>query len=187
MLKRGKKIYYESESEIILEILQTIYDKEQMQCSVHIQHIKGQQDKQQRPLSFHGYMNQQADVLATMGMRSKSTGKVDTPHTTAHLLLESKRVTSKHSTIMKENYHSIELREFMTDSNDWDTEVLDDIWWEIHGQALSSFHIENRTTLQKFIHKRWACNDKENKYYEYKTDMCKKCGDITETQLHVLQ
>jgi ribonuclease HI len=84
MLKRGKNFYYESESEIILEILQTIYDIEQMQCSVHIQHIKGHQDKQQRLLSFHGYMNQQADLLATMGMRSKSTGNVDTlikPHT----------------------------------------------------------------------------------------------------------
>jgi hypothetical protein len=75
----------------------------------------------------------------------------------------------------------------MTESNDWEPAVLDDIWWEIHGKAMSSFHIGNRTTLQKFIHKRWACNEKENRYFEYKPDMCKKCSDTTETQLHVLQ
>jgi hypothetical protein len=131
-------------------------------------------------------MNQQADVLATMGIRAHSTGTVDTPNTVAHLILEDQRVTSNHTQIMKDNYHSIELREYMTESNDWEPEVLDDIWWSIHGKALASFHIGNRTTLQKFIHRRSACNEKENRYHEYKSNTCKKCVDVTETQLHVL-
>jgi ribonuclease HI len=118
-LKRNKNFFYESESEIILEILQTIYEIEALQGQITIMHIKGHQDKQQLPLTFHGYMNQQADMLASLGMHMRSNGQIDSTHTKVVLLLNDKRVTSKHSSIMKENYHSIELREYMTDSNNW--------------------------------------------------------------------
>jgi ribonuclease HI len=161
-IKKQKKFYYESESEIIVEILETIQEIKKLGGEVRIKHIKGHQDKQQRPLSYHGFLNQQADQLATLAIKMRSSGRIVTPNTKTKLVLDNKYVSGKHSIIMKEKYHSIELRELLTDSNDWHPSILDDIWWQIQGKAVDNFSRGNRTALHKFIYKRWACNGKEN-------------------------
>jgi hypothetical protein len=38
--------------------------------------------------------------------------------------------------------------------------------------------------IQKYIHNRWACNYRENKFYQYRSEKCKLCP---EKQHHIIQ
>jgi hypothetical protein len=44
-----------------------------------------------------------------------------------------------------------------------------------------------RTTYLKFIHDRLPCNQRENKYYQYKSPMCLVCTNEIESNDHILR
>jgi hypothetical protein len=53
--------------------------------------------------------------------------------------------------------------------------------------ALNKLSEGKRRILQKYIHKRIACNKRENLYYPYLSSHCKLCEGIEECQNHILQ
>jgi hypothetical protein len=63
---------------------------------------------------------------------------------------------------------------------------LDDIWWDIHGKVLNKFPPGNRMTLQKILHRRWPCNQREDRYYQYRSPYCILCPAVIESQDHIL-
>jgi hypothetical protein len=49
------------------------------------------------------------------------------------------------------------------------------------------FSVNKRTMIQKFIHKRLPCNQREHLFYEYKPPYCRHCKEIVESQNHIIQ
>jgi hypothetical protein len=79
------------------------------------------------------------------------------------------------------------MRAYLSEKYKWDTKIIDQIWWEIHGKALWNLNENNRSTIQKFIHERLPCNYRENKYYGYRPPYCRVCRTNIETNEHILQ
>jgi hypothetical protein len=148
--------------------------------------VKGHQDRQLLPLSFPGFLNQQADLLATQSLHLRQVYSILVPGLAATLSINHLRVTSHHSYHIKTTFHSMDLRQHLQTSNQWTPLVLDDIWWDIHDKEIQQFPVSPRSSLIKFLHKRWPCNQREGRYYEYRTDHCVYCTDVIETQDHVL-
>jgi hypothetical protein len=61
------------------------------------------------------------------------------------------------------------------------------IWWKPLDIAINKLSEGKRRIFQKFIHKRIACNKRENRYYPYLSAHCKLCTGIDECQNHLLQ
>jgi hypothetical protein len=112
---------------------------------------------------------------------------MELPETIATLTINDLLVTSKHSHHLRTTYHSIQMREYLEDSNKWTGNTIETIWWKIHGSSIES-NKQGKTTLQKFVHGRLPCNYRNNKYYPYKPKYCTKCGEQQdEKQMHFLQ
>jgi hypothetical protein len=51
---------------------------------------------------------------------------------------------------------------------------------------MSCFTIDQQTTLNKYIHRRLPCNQRENHYYSYVEPICYSCKNGIETQDHLI-
>jgi hypothetical protein len=100
--------------------------------------------------------------------------------------IKNKPITSKHRIVLREAYHIIELKKFYTNKYEWSDQIFNDMWWDIHGSAMNNFTLDEQTTLHKYVHRRLACNHRENLYYEYCVPICNTCNMAIETQDHVI-
>jgi hypothetical protein len=105
----------------------------------------------------------------------------------AVLFINKKKVASHHIRHMRENYNTTQLHAYYQETYKWPNKVLSKIWWEVHGMAIESFDVDTRTSVQKFIHNRSACNHRESRYYEFKSDLCHMCGIEIEDHCHILK
>jgi hypothetical protein len=108
------------------------------------------------------------------------------PNSKAHIQIDGKQVTSKHTIHIREAHHSIKLQDYYLSVNSWSSHTFHDVWWEPHGQAMNRLATGEKTTLQKFFHNRLPCNRRESRYYGYISPDCTKCGEL-EHQFHVLK
>jgi hypothetical protein len=51
---------------------------------------------------------------------------------------------------------------------------------------MNNFTLNEQTTLQKYIHRRVACNHRENLYYGYHNHLCYTSKTAIETQDHII-
>jgi hypothetical protein len=109
------------------------------------------------------------------------------PTNKAMLLIDDKPVTANHRQNLRDAYHSIQLKEYFWSKYQWSELDVKDIWWSIHGKSMSCFTINQQTTLNKYIHRRLPCNQRENLYYAYIEPVCYNCKQEVETQDHVIQ
>jgi hypothetical protein len=79
------------------------------------------------------------------------------------------------------------LRDHLKMSNNWNERTTEDVWWAPHSKAIANFGNGSIMVIQKFIHNRWSCNERENIFYPYRSDKCRLCSEVKESQAHVLQ
>jgi predicted RNA-binding Zn-ribbon protein involved in translation (DUF1610 family) len=105
----------------------------------------------------------------------------------AILLIDGKKVASKHTKQLRENFSATEIYSYYQEKYLWSDHIIRQIWWETHGNAFFRFGSDARTSIQKFIHNRMACNERENKFYTYRSPFCHVCKIEVENHHHVLK
>jgi hypothetical protein len=182
------KQYYGTDMDIIQEILMKFKSLSNQGIELILEHIKGHQDRSSNEnLSYKAHLNIEADRLATAGLYMEEKTYSRLPSNKAMLFIDDKPVTSHHRQEMREAYHAIQLKEYFWDKYRWSDLDVKDIWWSINGKAMSSFTLDQQTTLNKYIHRRLPCNQRENLYYSYIEAICYNCKNDIETQDHIFQ
>jgi hypothetical protein len=182
------KQYYGPDMDLVQEILVLMQEVRKCSITIVLEHIKGHQDRSsQENLSHKAILNIEADRLATAGLSMNETTYKILPNNEAMLFIDNKPVTSHHRQSMRDAYHSIQLKEYFWDKYRWSSRDVNDIWWSIHGKAVSCFTLDQQTTLNKYIHRRLPCNHRENMYYSYIEAICYNCNNNIETQDHIFQ
>jgi ribonuclease HI len=186
-MKPTCKDYYSADFDIIDEI-RVLWKKLQgQQIELYINHIKGHQDRQNNKLSNDAKLNIEADKLATKSLSIKQQMKSPPALANASLEINNLLVTYKHKHILRKLYHSMQLREYMVEVNNWSDKDPDNIWWEVHEASIRGLSTAKRQFIQKFIHKKLACNYRQQKYYDYKPGLCMCCQTEVETQDHIFR
>jgi hypothetical protein len=154
---------------------------------IKIKHIKGHQDRIKKTLSINDSLNVAADILATKSLSDKQPISKFNELTDASMHIDKLFVTHKHKKILRQNYLSVELREYLRESNKWTKNQTEIIWWDIHEASLQELSKAKRRFMQKFIHKKLPCNYRQQKYYNYKSAICMSCKEDIETQDHIFR
>jgi hypothetical protein len=185
--KSTPKTTYLPEMDVIREIINNIKQLESENIQVTLTHIKVHQDRTGTELTNEAKLNIRADELASKAQTMRKIKSLNIPSSRATLNINGLAVTSGQSASMRQIYHSIQMREFLENSNNWNGNTIDTVWWKVHGPAIAAMGQE-KTTIQKFIHGRLPCNQRNNKYYPYKPSLCSTCTEDTiEEQLHFLK
>jgi ribonuclease HI len=157
------------------------------ECKIEIHHIDGHQDKHNNSLTKEAALNVKADSLATIGLSKKNVKPVNLPGNKAYLEINNLQVTSKQSKALRDSFHASRMHEYFKDTYGWKDKIVDTIWWQAHGKALSQFSCGQKTTLQKYIHRRIACNKREHRYAPHRSPMCQLCKTTIECTDHIIQ
>jgi hypothetical protein len=81
----------------------------------------------------------------------------------------------------------MDLREYMVKPYEWENNVPEKIWWDVHWKSINYIKINKRRIIQRFIHKKLPCNYRQNMCNDYKPSFCGACKTPIETQDHILQ
>jgi hypothetical protein len=181
------KQYYSLDIDILLEIIQIINNLKSNNIKIILEHIESHQDRTTNELSYKAVLNIDADRLATKGLTLSETNYKMYSSSKAMLYIDNKPVTANHRQNLRDAYHSIQLNEYFWKKYQWSELDVKDIWWSIHGKSMSCFTLDQQTTLNKYIHRRLPCNQRENLYYSYNEAVCYNCKNEVETQDHMIQ
>jgi hypothetical protein len=154
---------------------------------ITFQFIESHQDKMGKKLSEMAELNVKADQLATEGLTRKKVADFQQSTDKASLYLDNNRVTSHYSTHIRDKYSAIQMHDYYQETYGWNNNTLQTIWWDAQSSALQEFSNTTRTSIQKYIHKRIACNERESCFYEYRKPYCHLCSNIIEDHCHLLQ
>jgi hypothetical protein len=80
-----------------------------------IHHIAGHHDKKNTTLSMEGELNVKADQLAAIGRKKKNVKPVLLPGNKPYLLINNKQVTSKHSKLLRDSFHTSRMHKYFKD------------------------------------------------------------------------
>jgi hypothetical protein len=172
--------HYSADIDIIQEIIQKIYFLKSQKINIILEHIKGHQDRLTTDVSFKALLNIDADRLASEGLNMDNHHFIMHPTNKAMLFIDDKPVTANHRQNLRDAYHSIQLKVYFWKKYQWSEFDVKDIWWSIHGKSMSCFTIDQQTTLNKYIHRRLPCNQRENLYYTYIEPVCYNCRQEVE-------
>jgi hypothetical protein len=128
-----------------------------------------------------------ADKLATKSLQLKSTTNKFKELNDASMHIDNLLVTHNYKTILRQNHLSVDLREYLCEANNWHGNQTEHIWWSIHEYCIKELSKKKRRFIQKFIHKKLPCNYRQQKYYNYKSSICKSCKADIETQDHIFR
>jgi Reverse transcriptase (RNA-dependent DNA polymerase) len=181
------KFHYAADADIIKQILVEYKSLRRNNIIFTFRHVRGHQDLTGRELNSDEILNVEADSLATAALRFRNLPRIDLPSLKSTILINGLQVTSNHTTILRDLFTSIKLRKHLQESNNWDHQTMSTIWWKPSGAVLASCSPGEQKTIIKYLHKRWACNRKENRYYGFISPFCKLCDDFIECQEHILQ
>jgi hypothetical protein len=118
----------------------------------------------------------QADGLAKQAQILPRQAKYHNfPNNTVAFTMNKQTINANYPRITAAAYHSIYLRQYMSNKHGWSTPTLDSIWWRIHHQALMKWSTMELMTIQKFNNDSWVTNYRSNKYYTYKPAHCHCC------------
>jgi hypothetical protein len=154
---------------------------------IKVQHILGHQDKLKRILSHPEVLNVSADKLASTAVNLKKASGSLPAYAEATLYINELVTTADYKKHLRQNYLSMDMREYLIKSNSWKINTVDQIWWEVHESALYALTPKKRRFIQKMIHNKLPCNYRENKMYNYKSSLCTTCMSTIETQDHIFQ
>jgi hypothetical protein len=185
--KPSIKNYKSADFDIIDTIRQKWSKFTQMNIQIKITHIKGHQDKRKKFLTTYEELNVAADILATKSLQYKSTTNKFKELADASMHINNLLVTHDYTTILRQNHLSVDLQEYLRESNGWSGLQTEHIWWAVHEASLEALSKKKRRFIQKFIHKKLPCNYRQQKYYNYKSSVCMNCKEDIETQDHIFR
>jgi hypothetical protein len=81
-------------------------------------------------------LNIVADELATNALKLKSIPNNHKLLSVASLLINDVQITSNYASIIRKIYHSMDIREYLIHSNQWNDKIIDQIWWKVHSKSL---------------------------------------------------
>jgi ribonuclease HI len=181
------KFHYSADADIVKQILHEFKCLKHRKINITFCHVKGHQDRTGRDLSAYEQLNVEADRLATAALRLPNPTRVEIPTLKSAVMIRGLRVSANYTQLIRELYTSIKLKKHLKDSNQWSDQTLATIWWTPQSHVLENCRPGEQKTIIKFLHKRWACNKKENRYHGYISPFCKLCNDVIECQDHILQ
>jgi ribonuclease HI len=178
----------EKDMDILMEIKDVLKSIQTNGTSVELKWVKGHQDRTSKTLSTEAKMNTIADSMATAGLRQRNIKhNINLPTSKAIITIHGQQITANRTSILRNAFQSMKLRQYMKSSNNWTEDQTEQIWWKIHGSALNSFSNGKRLILQKYIHNQLPCNQRNHVMYEYKPQFCTLCPTTEEDQSHVLR
>jgi hypothetical protein len=86
---------------------------------IRIKHILGHQDKNKQKLSENAKLNVEADILATIALHHKPTINRFNELLDASMHINNLLVTHDYRKIMRQNHLSVDLRNYLRESNNW--------------------------------------------------------------------
>jgi hypothetical protein len=151
--KKSIKNFTTADHDIIDEIGKTWRSLRHQNVTVRIMYIKGHQDRNKTTqITPDAELNIVADALATQSIKEKKSKNTITELATASLLINGQLVTADVKKILRKNYLSIDLREYLLVSNNWQKDETNLIWWEIHEAAFhATGHKNNSYTSSSII------------------------------------
>jgi hypothetical protein len=152
------KSYYEPEIDVKFVVINLLNQLKEMHTTVRIQHVKQQQGQKIRTLTRKDNLNFADKNLATEALSLKTNNMLILPDLRAKLYLEKKMCTAHHSKIITQAFHSIQVRQYFTETYDWSYKTQNIIWWSVHGRALTILSPKKEIIIQKLIHCRIPCN-----------------------------
>jgi hypothetical protein len=185
--KPNLKTYYQPDADIIFTALPLLCHLRALKVNIEMKHVKGHQDKNGAQLDNEATLNVAAHNAATASLKLPRHNSLKLPETKANLSIDNKMVTAHATKNLRYAFHSIRVRKYFQDTNTYNNKLMDQIWWSIHGKAIINLTINARTSIQKYIHRRLPCNQREHKYYQYKSPFCRLCPEINECQHHILR
>lgn len=69
--------------------------------------------------------------------------------------------------------------------NGWKENDIDNIWWNVHKNTINKMKVGQRRIIQKFIHNKLPTNERQQRYYNYKDNICKACNTEIENQHYI--
>jgi hypothetical protein len=183
--KPSIKDYFSPDFDIIDEISKWRRNLYNEGIIITIKHIKGHQDRQARELSDHAKLNVHADKLATQSLKMKRKQPNTVLFPDATICINNLHISSNYKKLLRKSYLSMDLRDYLQQSNKWTGNTIDSVWWEVHDIALQSMSVKKWTFIQKFIHNRLPSNERQHTYHNYLSPQCSSCNKETETQHHI--
>jgi hypothetical protein len=154
-----------------------------------LKYVKGHQDcNSNTTLNTPALMNIRADNLATkaLGLRNIKAD-IQHPSDKAIIKIHNKIITSNRTKILRSAFQSMNLRDYMKASNNWNDKQIEQIWWKPLEKILLNMSQGKQLIIKKFIHNQLPCNHHNNIMYEYKPPHCSLCPTIIEDQSHVIR
>jgi hypothetical protein len=182
-----QKMHNDTDMDVISAIIDTLKSLHHHGVKVSFKFVKGHQDRLTNNLSTEASMNVEADRLATEALALRTLpNDIQLPTDHATITLHGKKITSHRTKTLRQAYQSIQLRQYLKDSNNWSEAQLDNLWWKASAKLMYAITPEKRTIIQKFIHNQLPCNQRNNVMFEYNPPYCTLCDKVTEEQSHVL-
>jgi ribonuclease HI len=181
------KFQYMADADTIKQIMQEYRHLQSMDVQVKFIHVRGHQDRIKRDLTYPEQMNVYADNLATAALRIRNNPDINLPSLQVKITMDGKQITANYTSVLREAYSTISLREHLKTANNWNDQTVEKIWWQPLGTAMNARPAGEHRTLVKFLHNRLPCNRKQKRYYGYVSANCNLCIDIEEDQNHILQ
>jgi predicted RNA-binding Zn-ribbon protein involved in translation (DUF1610 family) len=178
---------YSADYDLLGEIGKIWKQLRKQQLFIKVNHIKGHQDRVKQQLNHQEKLNVEADKLATEALSLKKITVPTKLFANASLCINNLLVTASNKKELRRAHQSMDLREYMIESNKWENNVPEMIWWDVHEKSMYSTTYDKRRVIQKFIHNKLPCNYRQNKYNDYKPSLCGACKTTIETQDHIFQ
>jgi hypothetical protein len=182
--------YNSPDIDVELQILSEIKDLTNRGYNITKEHVKGHQDTTMTvdKLSKEARLNVQADELATNALKTQAHGiYCELTANPVSLWIDNEPITSKMKTCVRTAHLAKPLLEYLGKKLEVSQTTLDCVWWTVHGKAIKVLPAKDRMRIQKFIHKRWATNHREAKYYNHRQPACSVCGAQDEDEDHILR
>jgi predicted RNA-binding Zn-ribbon protein involved in translation (DUF1610 family) len=155
---------------------------------IELKFVKSHQDRDSNNLDTSALMNVRADILATIGLKKNNIKNILLlPSDNATINMKGKPITSNYKKVLKSAHQSINLRTYMKQSNNWNDDQIDTIWWGAHKKALYQMSENKKLIIKKFIHTQLPCNYRNSVMFDYKPPFCTLCNLVVEDQNHVLR
>ena len=172
-----------------------------MQMEVHLQHVKGHQDREdtttttekKKKLSVEAQLNITADELAgdlsaTIGSVSLETTEAIIPLlpcTGALVDLSTGTITGHYSTMLRLYNSEEQLKKYIEEKNQWDDQTSKNVDWVLLRKHLRKHSYQNIWSM-KYIHDLLPTAKIRNRYNNKESAACSACSCKQETWQHVL-
>lgn len=174
--------------------LQTLHEISQLEKKgftfLPLQHVKAHQDdiKPYSELAREAQLNIDADRIATVFAHSNYIQQKYYPPScvSASLYIDSVAITARYKECLRHAMHFPALKKYMTVKWDWTDRTVDQIWWQVHGQALKRLSHADRQKIQKFNFYHLPTNRRLNKFQPTTEPTCHDCNNIEETDDHII-